>query len=145
MSFSTTLTQDNRTQVMTANGCSYVKDLQNDIANGMAFVVSAWGQGVTDPKATNWLTKDRCSGVCNVAPTETIKNISIKLGHGHPSGGGGGGYDPSKFQFGNSCATAGDDDCASESCPSVDHCKWSWPWGESYDGPNAHCRCDIAS
>jgi len=141
------MTQNSRTQTMTAHGCDYIKGLQQDIADGMAFVVSAWGEGISDPAVTNWLTKDRCSGVCNVGAVETIKNISIKLGsskpvppHPHPVNP----YDPSKFQFGNSCASSHDDDCGSESCPSTDHCRWSWPWGESYDGPNAHCRCDIA-
>ena len=77
---------------MQTQGCGYLQDLDDDIANGMAFVVSAWGKDIWDPSVTNWLTKDRCSGVCTVDAQETIKNISIKVGTVKPSGGG---YDPS--------------------------------------------------
>ena len=128
---------------MTAFGCDYVNGMIGDISDGMAFVVSSWGEGVTDPNMTHWLTKDRCDGVCNVHATETIKNIKITEGTLKPSDKPSGDYDPSKYQFGNSCAHAGDDDCGSQSCPSISHCRWSWPWGESFDGPNARCRCDI--
>lgn len=140
------MTQNGRTQTMTAHECSSVQNMTADISNGMAFVVSAWGEGITDPSVTNWLTKDRCSGVCTVGAAETIKNIKIKTGTITGCGGGPappGPYDPSKYQFGNSCANKTDDLCASENCPSVDHCRWSWPWGESAGGSNAHCRCDI--
>lgn len=46
-SFSTTLSQNGRTQKMVAHGCSYMDNLVGDIADGMAFVVSAWGEGIT--------------------------------------------------------------------------------------------------
>ena len=142
-SFSTTLSQNGREQTMTAYGCDYVNGMIKDISDGMAFVVSSWGEGISDPSVTNWLTKDRCSGVCNVHAQETIKNIKITEGTIKPSGPSPSDYDPSKYQFGQSCAHATDDLCGSQSCPSISHCRWSWPWGESFDGPNAHCRCDI--
>ena len=143
-SITTTFTQGANTRTMQTQGCSYLQDIDDDISNGMAFVVSAWGEGITDPSVTNWLTKDRCYGTCNVAAQETIKNISIKVGTVKPSGGGGGGYDPTKFDFGDGCATATDGQCGDESCPSVDHCRWSWNKGGRWDDPSADCRCDIA-
>ena len=127
---------------MTAFGCDYVNNMISDLSDGMAFVLSAWGEGITDPSITRFVTRDRCDGVCTVHATNTIKNIKITEGTlkpGHPSSH----YDPSHYQFGQSCAHASDDDCGSQNCPSISHCRWSWPWGDSFDSHNAKCRCDI--
>jgi len=122
---------------MQTQGCGYLHELDNDIADGMVFVVSNWGLGGIQ----DWLTKDRCNWTCNVSPNESIKNISIKVGTVHPSGGG---YDPTAYNFGNACAHVTDGQCPSENCPSVDHCKWSWLKNDWSGGPSADCRCDIA-
>lgn len=140
-SITTTFTQGGNTQTMSTN-CSYLGTIQCDIADGMAFIVSNWEGD------DSWLRKDRCSGGCPGGSVETISNITVQTGTVKPSSCGGGPpgpYDPSKYQFGNGCAHATDGQCGAEGCPSTDHCKWSWPWGESYDGPNADCRCDIAT
>lgn len=39
-------------------------------------------------------------------------------------------------QYGDACATKSSDECDG-SCD----CLWSWPGSESWDGPDAHCRC----
>jgi hypothetical protein len=76
---------------------------------------------------------------------ETISNLKIVTGSGkpvdppHPVGP----YNPKDFTFGDSCAHATDEICGQVGCPSVDHCRWSWPNGSSAGDPNAHCRCDI--
>ena len=56
-------------------------------------------------------------------------------------------YDPSKYAFGDSCATRTDDDCAAELCPSIDHCRWSWDPNDpqKWSGNTARCRCDVVS
>merc|ERR550525_642579 len=106
----------------------------------MVFVISNWGGDAT------WLWHDRCSGTCNW-PNLTISNIKITSGTSPSPGPGPDPYDPSRFAFGDSCATRTDDDCASEACPSVDHCRWSWALDDpqKWSGKTARCRCDIAS
>ena len=68
-SFTTTLTQEDRTQVMTCNS-SYMNQMATDLENGMGFVISNWAGDAS------WLWKDRCSGDCN-SPTLAISNITI--------------------------------------------------------------------
>lgn len=131
----TELTQNGRMQSMTTH-CDYLHTLQKDVSDGMAFIVSNWEGD------DSWLTKGRCSGGCPGNAVETIKNINIKTGSSKPSKPSDP-YDPAHYQFGDSCHHAGDDACAAQHCPSIEHCRWSWPWGDSFDGPHASCRCDI--
>merc|ERR1712151_875502 len=41
-------------------------------------------------------------------------------------------------QYGNECDSKDADDC-NGSCD----CRWSWPAAESWDGPDAKCRCKL--
>ena len=115
---------------------SYLNNMTDDLKNNQAFVVSNWGGDAS------WLWKDRCSGTCNW-PALAIQNIKIVTGGAGPTPGP---YDPNDFDFGDSCATGHDDDCATQGsfCMNADHCRWSWsktdPSGAS--GDTAHCRCD---
>jgi hypothetical protein len=131
------MTQDGRTQAMTAD-CSYLNNMSSDIANGMGFVVSNWGGDAS------WLWHDRCSGSCTW-PELTVSNIKIKTGSASPTPGPTPSpIDPSDYTFGDSCGTASDDWCDDMGCPSVDHCRWSWPNGDpaQWASSDAACRCD---
>ena len=136
--FTTTFTQNGRTQSMTAD-CSYLNHMSYDIANGMGFVVSNWGGDAS------WLWHDRCSGSCNW-PELTISNIKIKTGSASPQPGPGPDpIDPANYTYGDACGSSYDDFCNDMSCPSVDHCRWSWPNGDpaKWSSGDAACRCDI--
>jgi len=133
----TTLTQNGKSAQMTNNDSGYMSAMSNDLSRGMVFVVSAW---MGDD---SWLRKDKCSGGCGVSPTETISNITIKTGSGSGPVDPTGPYDPADYTFGDPCGSPSDDICGQVGCPSVDHCKWSWPNGASWDSPDAHCRCDF--
>mmetsp|Transcript_5500 Transcript_5500/g.7348 ORF Transcript_5500/g.7348 Transcript_5500/m.7348 type:complete len:128 (+) Transcript_5500:565-948(+) len=121
---------------MTAEYCDYLHSMTGDVANGMAFVVSNWEGD------DSWLRKDRCTGSCSGKAVQTISNISITTGAGKPVKPS---YKPEDYTFGDHCATSHDDMCGSVDCPSVAHCRWSWPNGKSFDDPNAACRCDVVS
>ena len=73
----TTLTQDDRSQIMEAD-TDYMNKMSIDLENGMGFVVSNWGGDAS------WLWKDRCSGDCNW-PKLSVSNISIKTGLAPPT------------------------------------------------------------
>jgi len=40
---------------------------------------------------------------------------------------GSGPIDPANYHYAAACATADDEFCENMNCPSVDHCRWSWP------------------
>ena len=134
-SFSTILSQNGQEQNMTCHG-DYFAGMANDLEKGQVFVISNWGGDAS------WLWHDRCSGSCNW-PELTISNIKITSGATptpvDP-------YNPADYDFGDSCATAHDDDCEEQTCPSVFHCRWSWSKtdADKWAGHSAHCRCDIA-
>ena len=86
---------------MTCSDGNYFGQMANDLENGVVFVISNWGGDAS------WLWHDRCSGSCNW-PELTISNIKITSNHG-PSPDP---YNPSDYDFGDSCVTASDDDCA---------------------------------
>ena len=137
-SFSTTFSQEGRTQVMSADSSYY--GMGSDIANGMGLVISNWGGDAS------WLWKDRCSGSCNW-PELSIKNIKVTTGSVTPGPSPGptpAPYDPSDYAFGDQCGDVSNctDLC---SCPSNDHCRWSWSWSDpgQWAGDTARCRCDI--
>jgi len=71
-SYTTTLTQNGKTQSMTGN-CSYLNALGWDMSGYMVPVVSNWSGGV------DWLQKGRCQGGCN-GPNLVISNIRIVTG-----------------------------------------------------------------
>lgn len=43
-----------------------------------------------------------------------------------------------QWAWGNDCASLSDQYCADSDCGS---CRWSWPAAESWDSPDAACRC----
>ena len=136
-SFTTTFTQNGKTQSMTAD-CSYLNYMSDDVASNMAFVVSNWGGDAS------WLWHDRCSGSCNW-PSLTLSNIKVTTGGVSPGPGPGPSpIDPADYDFGDSCGTAIDDFCSDMHCPSVDHCRWSWPKDDpsKWASKDAACRCD---
>ena len=136
-SFTTTFTQNGKTQSMTAD-CSYLNYMSDDVAENMGFVVSNWGGDAS------WLWHDRCSGSCNW-PSLTLSNIKVTTGGVSPGPGPGPSpIDPADYAFGDSCGTAHDDFCSDMHCPSVDHCRWSWPKDdpEKWSSKDAACRCD---
>lgn len=110
--------------------------MSSDIANGMGLVISNWGGDAT------WLWGDKCYGSCNW-PQLTISNIKVTTGNVQPGPGPKPDpYNPGDYTFGDACSGIFDQ-CAEIGCPSVDHCRWSWPNGKSWDDPEAGCRCDI--
>ena len=52
---------------------------------------------------------------------------------------------PSDYTFGESCEHKDDAFCADMNCPSVDHCRFSWPNGSDWTSKDAACRCDIVT
>jgi len=116
--------------------CSYLNNMSNDMAGGMGLVISNWGGDAT------WLWHDRCTGSCN-NPQLTISNIKITSGHVKPPAPTP--PSPAHYIFGNACANLSDGYCPEMHCPSVDHCKWSWPSDDpaQWDSKDAACRCDI--
>ena len=114
--FTTTFTQNGKTQSMTDSD-GYLSAMTDDIKGNMAFVISNWGGDAS------WLWHDRCSGSCNW-PQLTISNIKMTTGKNpQPSGP----INPADYHFGDWCHTASDDFCEQMNCPSVHHCRWSWP------------------
>ena len=71
--FTTTMTQNGRTQTMTAHDCPSSYELTNDLESGMALVLSNWSGNAS------WLWHDRCSGSCTM-PELTISNIKVTTG-----------------------------------------------------------------
>jgi len=129
-SFTTTMTQDDREIKMTGDCHDYNKGMTNDLKNGMAFAFSSWE---TD---NNWLWGDRCQAAKCESKNFYMYNIKVTTGSDEP------GPEPPKpvddctnCQYGGECATKYDDDC--NGC----ECHWSWPGNESWDGPDAKCRC----
>ena len=116
----------------------YLANMTNDMKGNMAFVVSNWGGDAS------WLWHDRCSGSCNW-PSLTLSNIKITTGGAGPSPPGPTPIDPNNYDFGDACSSAHDDFCADMGCPSVDHCRWSWPKTDpaKWSSKDAHCRCDM--
>lgn len=116
----------------------YLANMTNDMKGNMAFVVSNWGGDAS------WLWHDRCSGSCNW-PSLTISNIKITTGGAGPSPPQPTPIDPNNYDFGDACGSAHDDFCADMNCPSVDHCRWSWPKTDpaKWSSKDAHCRCDM--
>ena len=137
--FTTTMTQNGREQAMTGD-CSYLNNMSSDLSNGMGFVVSNWGGDAS------WLWHDRCQGSCNW-PELSVSNIKVKTGGVTPGPGPSptpSPYDPADYDFGDSCGSEYDDDCATGGCPTVDHCRWSWNKSDpaKWSGDTAECRCD---
>jgi len=135
-SYTTTLTQEGRTQQMTS-ACSSLNKMSWDISNGMGFAISNWGGDAT------WLWGDKCYGSCNW-PELNFENIKITTGSVQPGPGPKPDpYNPSDYKFGDVCAGVFDD-CGSEGC-GADHCKWSWPKDDplQWSSPDAGCRCDV--
>lgn len=112
---------------MNSGYCQETVNMTNDISQGMAFAFSSWST------YDNWLWGDRCQAQqCN-SQNLAFKNIRITTGGSpqpptppSPSG---------DYVYGDSCSTPYDDDC--NGCD----CHWSWPSNESWDGPDAKCRC----
>ena len=134
-SFSTTLTQEDRTQVMTCNN-GYMDQMAQDLENGMGFVISNWGGDAS------WLWKDRCSGTCNW-PELSISNINITSGVSPGPGPSPSPIDPSDYDFGDACGGIVDY-CSEMGCSDVSHCRWSWAKDDpqKWSGDTAACRCD---
>lgn len=120
--------------------CEYLNYMSDDVHNNMVFVISNWGGDAS------WLWHDRCSGSCNW-PELTISNIKITQGGDTPgpTPPGPSPIDPSNYSFGDACASAKDDYCDDMSCPSVSHCRWSWPIDDpqKWSSKDAACRCDV--
>lgn len=128
--FNTTLSQEGRTQSFGAND-GYVSGMADQIAGKMAFVISNWYGDAT------WLWGNRCSGSCNM-PELTVSNLKVKTGGVVPP------PPPGNYDWGKPCAHKNDGQCG-DSCPSVDHCKWSWlkTDPQKWSGKSADCRCDV--
>lgn len=121
---------------MTCNS-GYMNTMSGNLEDGMGFVLSNWGGDAS------WLWKDRCSGSCNW-PELTLSNINITTGLSPTPGPTPSPIDPADYDYGNSCGSAGADYCGEMSCPSVDHCRWSWSKDDpaKWSGDTAACRCD---
>ena len=134
--FTTTFTQNGKSTSMTDSD-GYLSAMTEDMKSNMVFVISNWGGDAS------WLWHDRCSGTCNW-PSLTISNIKVKTGGAGP-GPSPTPIDPADYHYGDTCKTAHDDFCASMLCPSVHHCRWSWPKDDpqQWSSKDAHCRCDI--
>ena len=129
-SFTTTLTQEGRTQSFGAND-GYVSKMADQISGKMAFVASNWYGDAT------WLWGNRCQGSCNM-PQLNISNLKVKTGGDVPPVG------PTEYNFGDACASRTVGQCG-DACPSVDHCRWSWAKDDpqKWSGHTADCRCDV--
>ena len=88
-----------------------------------------------------WLRKDKCSGSCGDFPAQKISNIKLTQKPIPPPPP----CPPPRphYEYGLACGSKDDGQCAFTNCPSVDHCRWSWPKGSSWDDPDADCRCDV--
>ena len=71
--FTTTMSQNGRSQSMTAHDCPWARNMTKDLKNGMGLVVSNWAGNAS------WLWHDRCSGQCPMVPL-TISNIKVTTG-----------------------------------------------------------------
>jgi len=126
-SFKITYSQDGKSVSMDSGYCQETINMTNDVRNGMAFAFSSWST------YDNWLWGDRCQASnCN-SHNLYFRNINIKTGGSSPNPPNP--PTPGNYSFGDSCATPYDDDC--NGC----NCHWSWPSNESWNSPNAKCRC----
>lgn len=131
--FLTTMSQNDKSVETNGDCADYNKLMTNDLKNGMAFAFSSWST------MDNWLWGDRCQAAECTSKNLYIKNINITTGSDKP-GPTPPGPKPSdcdNCQYGGECATRNDDECVD--CD----CHWSWPSSESYDGPDAKCRCKV--
>jgi hypothetical protein len=131
-SFTVTYMQDGKSVSMNTGDCEETKKMTNDIRNGMAFAFSSW------ETMDNWLWGDRCQASSCNSHNLYFKNMKVVTGGDSPQPP----TPPSPsgdYVYGDACANKSSDDCDG-SCD----CFWSWPSSESWDGPDAHCRCKAA-
>ena len=126
--FTLSLTQNGKTVSETCAGGNNSM-MTDDLKGNMAIIVSQWSGDAT------WLWKDSCGGSCSSDPKLYFTNMKV----GTTGATCGSGPSPSgDYDYGDACATKGDDFCDG-SCD----CRWSWPKSDpaKWSSKDAACRC----